>query len=236
MGAAMEEKREFYRIPGKIKASYLNTPSGWNGLFCTNVSRQGMCIGIPYQANLKAGTELTLQCTVPNLTEPVLIKGTIKWTRELDAYKDYPIIAGVQFKEIAAEHKWELLNYSYQAWYENLKRERHGDAAAIKALEALSNRDTVFEVLVSRFPGVRGVEKTAEGMAIIFSAEKWTDWDSALRQTYANQMCDVVRAIDNHARIIIKDTEGKTLAWMMRSDEGTNYMVVAGGSDSKADN
>ena len=52
-------------MPGKIKASYLSASSDWNGMFCTNISRQGMCIGIPYQENLKAGTELTVKCTIP---------------------------------------------------------------------------------------------------------------------------------------------------------------------------
>ena len=54
--AVMEDKRRFYRMPGKIKASYLSASSDWNGLFCTNISHQGMSISIPYQENLKAGT------------------------------------------------------------------------------------------------------------------------------------------------------------------------------------
>ena len=129
----MEEKRRFYRIPGKIKASYLSTSYGWNGLFCTNVSRQGMCIGIPFQEKLKAGTDLTLQCTMPNLTEPVTITGTIMWTKEHDVYKDYPIVCGLQFTKLNSEHKWELLHSAYEAWHENLNKDRRDDAVTVEA-------------------------------------------------------------------------------------------------------
>jgi hypothetical protein len=232
----MEDKRRFYRISGKIKASYLNTSSDWNGLFCTNISHQGMGIGIPYQEDMKVGTELTLQCPIPTLTEPVLITGTIMWTKELDAYKDYLVVCGLQFKELNPEHKWELLNYLYNIWHEKLKQGGRDDAAALEVPEDLSKRGTIFKVLVSRYAGIRSVEKTIDGLAVIFSAEKWAEWDRSRRHTYANQMYDVVRAIDNQARIIIKDTDGKTLAWMMRSDDGMNYMVVAGGSAVKTDN
>ena len=83
---------------------------------------------------------------------------------------------------------------------------------------------------------LRSVEKTADGIAIIINPAKWAEWDRSRRHFYANKMYEVINAIDNHAKIIIRDTDGKTLAWMMRNDEGMNYMVVAGGSISKTDN
>jgi hypothetical protein len=235
----MEEKRRFYRMPGKIKASYLSTSSDWNGLFCTNISRQGMCIGIPYQENLKAGTELMLKCPIPTVTEPVLITGTIMWTKELDAYKDYPIICGLQFKEMNPEHKWELLHYSYDTWHEKLKKGIQDDAATVEAprlREELSNIDAIFNVLVSRYAEVVNVKKAADIITIIVNQVKWDAWDRNQKHSNANRMHEVISAIDNNAKIFIRDTEGKKLAWMMHHDEGKNYMVVAGGSFSKTDN
>ena len=198
-----------------------------------------MSIGIPYQENLKAGTELTVKCPIPTLTEPVLITGTIMWTKELDAYKDYPIICGLKFKELNPKHKWELIHYLYDTWHKKLKKDRRDDAAAVEApqlMEKLCNTDTIFNVLVSRYAEVKKVEKTIDGIAIIINPARWAEWDRSRRHSYANKMYEVINAIDNKARIIIRDTDGKTLAWMMRNYEGMNYMVVAGGSLSKTDN
>ena len=235
----MEDKRRFYRIPGKIKASYLSTSSDWNGMFCTNISRQGMCIGIPNHDNLKAGNELSLQCKMPNLSEPVLITGTIMWTKELDTYKDYPFICGLQFKELNPEHKRELLHYSYDTWYEKLKKGIPEDAVTVKApqlVEELSNINTIFNVLVARYAAVENVKKTADVITIIVNQAKWAEWDRNEKHSNANRMHEVISAIDNNAKIFIRDTEGEKLAWMMHHDEGKNYMVVAGGSLSKTDN
>jgi hypothetical protein len=229
----MEEKRKFYRIPGQIKANYLRSAaSDWHSLSGINVSRQGMGIGIPHQDNLKAGNELTLMCIVPTLPEPVVITGTIMWTKEFDAYKDYPIIGGLQFKEVNPEHKWELLHISYDAWYENLKKGNRDDAAPVEApkfREELSNMDTMFNVLVTRYAAVENVKKTADGITIIVHPLKWAAWNKSQKHFYANRMYEVISAIDNTRKVFIRDKDEKKLAWMMRGDEGKNYMVVAGG-------
>jgi len=106
----MEDKRACYRIPAQEKADFcIYTAPVSNALFITDFSRTGLGFGLPYQCNIKQGDELDLIVKLIPLKKPMIITGTVMWTKFSDCYRDYAIAGGIKFKDTNSEEKWTYI-------------------------------------------------------------------------------------------------------------------------------
>ncbi len=227
----MEDKRRCYRFPVQGKASYFKyNPPDTNGLFMTNFNREGMGIGIPYRCNMRTGDELDLTMTISPLTAPMIVTGTVMWTKQSDCYRDYALLGGIKFKRIDTEQKWELLDCVYDKWSKQAHRVSNPSSEEQTLQQRPSEGTTVYNTGLDRFSIVESVSKILDTVAITVNDEKWSRLDRPRKHTLANT---IYRTLDSSIKAdhaYIENKEGKRLAWLLQGDTGSKYMAVAGGT------
>ena len=224
----MDDKRRCYRFPVQGKASYFkDNPPDTNGLFITNFNREGMGIGIPYRYNLRTGNELDLTMTISPLTKPMIVTGTVMWTKQSDCYRDYALLGGIKFKRIDTEQKWELLDYVYNKWSKQAHRVSNSSSAEQTLQQIPTEGTKVYNTDLELYSIVESVSKILDTIAITVNDEQWSRLDRPQKYTLANTLYRTLNSNMNH--VYIKNKEGKRLAWFLQGDTGNKHMVVAGG-------
>ena len=81
-GDKMEEKRTFVRFFINLKARYCvkEKDEVWEECTIFDVSRKGM--GITFKPQINLGTTIFLAITVPKESEPLTVKGILKWVKQ----------------------------------------------------------------------------------------------------------------------------------------------------------
>ena len=221
----MEDKRKCYRFPVQERAIYYKyNPPASNSLFMTNFSREGIGINSPYRYNMRIGDELDLTMTISPLKQPLIVTGTVMWTKPSDCYRDYLLLCGIKFKRIGTEQKWELLDYVYDKWSKQAHRASNSSSAE-QTLQQIPTK--VYNTDLDLYSIVESVSKILDTIAITVNDEQWSRLDRPQKYTLANTLYRTLNSSMNH--VYIKNKEGKRLAWFLQGDTGNKHMVVAGG-------
>jgi type IV pilus assembly protein PilZ len=91
-----DDRRQAYRAPIELKVEYkrLNT---FFADYTRNISRGGTFIGT--DKPLKIGTQFVFALGIPNMPEPLRLRGKVIWTTEVtDATKANPAGMGIEFQ------------------------------------------------------------------------------------------------------------------------------------------
>jgi len=90
----MEVKRKSKRFTTSLKAQYFFGESKGNGKECTiiNVSSNGAGLEFYTQEKLGINTDLTLKIFAPKATDPINVKGILRWVKQGE--KDF--VGGVE--------------------------------------------------------------------------------------------------------------------------------------------
>jgi len=101
--AAREDRRNHIRFSTNLKGRYSTGELGKNWGECTvlDASRRGMGIKFHNPEGMKVGSIITLETVVPSETEPLNVRGTLKWIK----HKENECIGGVEFAEVHDEIK-----------------------------------------------------------------------------------------------------------------------------------
>ena len=107
----MEEKRKFRRFSTNLKAQYFLEESKENRKECTiiNVSRNGAGLEFYTPERIGIGSNLILEIFAPKATDPVNVKGIVRWIRQGE--KDF--IGGIEVALKSYKEKLADLINSY---------------------------------------------------------------------------------------------------------------------------
>jgi len=113
----MDEKRRYKRFPVQLTARYLEeNKDEWKECSVTNISREGMGIGVYSQEKIHRGSILQLEIVFPMKNEPIGVTGTLKWIRKLKGNPAFNFVGGANVIAIDPEDKWAMLDYAYEDW------------------------------------------------------------------------------------------------------------------------
>lgn len=113
----MEEKRKYKRFPVQLITRYLEDDKDeWKECAVTNISREGMGIGVYSREKIHMNSILQLEIVFPKKNEPIGVTGTLKWIRKLKGDPEFNFVGGVNVIAIDPEDKWALLDYAYEDW------------------------------------------------------------------------------------------------------------------------
>jgi hypothetical protein len=133
----MKEQRSFTRIPVQGIARHSRTTKfDWYFWLITNLSGEGLGIGIPYHENIQINKEIKLTVTLPPLVTPIIISGTIMWAKIIEKdYDDFHIIGGIRCREIISLERWRLIYDTWRvAWDKKLN-----NSSTINVINAYKN-------------------------------------------------------------------------------------------------
>jgi hypothetical protein len=101
--AEQEDRRKQIRFSTNLKGRYSTEGLGKNWEECTvlDASRKGMGIKFHTPEGIKVGSIINLETVVPTETEPLNVRGTLKWIKQ----KENELIGGVEFAEVQDEIK-----------------------------------------------------------------------------------------------------------------------------------
>ena len=90
----MEGKRKSRRFTTNLKAQYFVGESKGNGKECTVINVSGNGAGLEFYTHEKIGisTDLTLKIFAPKATDPINVKGILRWVKQGE--KDF--VGGVE--------------------------------------------------------------------------------------------------------------------------------------------
>lgn len=80
----MESSRSFYRfLPPFLKAQYFSIEGESSREQCTiyNISRKGVSIKFHTREKINIGSTIHLEMFVPRKSEPISVKGILKWVK-----------------------------------------------------------------------------------------------------------------------------------------------------------
>lgn len=116
----MEERRRFFRfnllLKGEVATESQNRLSSQVELL--NFSREGFRIFVPQKEFLKTDL-LGINVQLPDRDIPIHIQGLVKWLSP--ARGGYEI--GEEIHRIEVSEKTEILDYAYNLWKKNKKKE-----------------------------------------------------------------------------------------------------------------
>ena len=81
-----KDRRKFPRFGTELKAQFVSRESHRGGEECTIVdfSRKGMGAKIYTTQEIHAGSDIVLEVFIPGELDPILVKGTIKWIKQME--------------------------------------------------------------------------------------------------------------------------------------------------------
>lgn len=113
----MDDKRKYRRFSILLNARYLEANKrDWHECSVTNVSREGMGVGIYSRERIAIGSVLQLEIAVPIQKELISAMGTLMWIKKLNGNPRFNFLGGLMLISMAPEDKWTLLDYVYEAW------------------------------------------------------------------------------------------------------------------------
>lgn len=113
----MDDKRKYRRFSILLNARYLEeNKRDWHECSVTNVSREGMGVGIYSRERIAIGSVLQLEIAVPIQKELISAMGTLMWIKKLNGNPRFNFLGGLMLISMAPEDKWTLLDYVYEAW------------------------------------------------------------------------------------------------------------------------
>ena len=112
----MDDKRTSSRVPTNIEIVFRESGSFIKS-YMINVSRGGVFIKTGHPLPLES--ELSLKIQLPGDTEKIAIQGKVVWTNSHS--KAFPVGMGIQFTDIAPEHK-EKIDAFVEAHLEQIKK------------------------------------------------------------------------------------------------------------------
>jgi hypothetical protein len=113
----MDDKRKYRRFPILLTANYLEEDKGdWHECSVTNVSREGMGVGIYSRERIAIGSVLQLEIAVPIQKELISAMGTLMWIKKLNGNPRFNFVGGLMLIRMAPEDRWTLLDHVYEEW------------------------------------------------------------------------------------------------------------------------
>ena len=113
----MDERRRYKRFPVQLITRYLEDDKDeWKECAVTNISREGMGIGVYSREKIHMNSILQLEIVFPEKNEPIGVTGTLEWIRKLKGDSEFNFVGGVNVIAIDPEDKWALLDYAYEDW------------------------------------------------------------------------------------------------------------------------
>jgi len=99
--AEREDRRKHIRFSTNLKGRYSTGDLSKNWEECTvlDASRKGMGIKFHTPEGIKVGTIINLETVVPSETEPLNVRGVLKWIEQ----KENELIGGVEFAAVQDE-------------------------------------------------------------------------------------------------------------------------------------
>lgn len=97
------EDRIYIRFSTNLKAWYSirETGEGWGECTVFNVSRKGMGVNFHATETIETGSAIHLKIIIPSETEPMNVKGTLRWVKQVK--NEY--IGGIELTEVLDEIK-----------------------------------------------------------------------------------------------------------------------------------
>jgi len=82
----LKDRRRFPRFDTELKAQFVSKESHRGGEECTVIdfSRKGMKAKIYTTEEINTGSNILLEVFIPGELEPILVKGTIKWVKQIE--------------------------------------------------------------------------------------------------------------------------------------------------------
>ena len=113
----MDERRKYKRFPVQLVARYQKEDQEeWKECSVTDISREGMGIGVYSRESIQVGSILQLEIVFPKKGRPIGVTGTLMWIEELKGDSKFNFVGGVNLIAIDPEDKWALLDYAYEDW------------------------------------------------------------------------------------------------------------------------
>ena len=105
-----KNRRKHPRFETQLEAKFISVESQWGGEDCdiNDFSRQGMKAKVYTSEEIIVGTKVLLEVFIPGELDPINVKGTIKWVKQIeDGY-----ISGIELLEGLEEMKLSKLQLS----------------------------------------------------------------------------------------------------------------------------
>ena len=98
-----EDRRRHIRFSANLKGRYSTGDLDKNWEECTilDASREGMGIKFHTPEGIKVGSIINLETSVPSETEPLNVRGVLKWIKQ----RENEFIGGVELAEVQDEIK-----------------------------------------------------------------------------------------------------------------------------------
>jgi hypothetical protein len=82
----LNNRRKYPRFETQLKAQFVSAESQRGGEECTVIdfSRKGMRAKIYTTREINTGSNILLEVFIPGELEPILVKGTIKWVKQIE--------------------------------------------------------------------------------------------------------------------------------------------------------
>ena len=82
----LKDRRKFSRFDTELKAQFVSKESHRGGEECTIIdfSRKGMGVKVHTSEEINVGTNILLEVFIPGELEPIHVKGTIKWVKQIE--------------------------------------------------------------------------------------------------------------------------------------------------------
>ena len=103
----LNDRRKYHRFETQLEAAYISAESQWGGENCTilDFSRKGMKAKVCTSEEINVGTKVLLEVHIPGELEPINVKGTIKWVKQIES----GYISGIELLERLEEIKLSKL-------------------------------------------------------------------------------------------------------------------------------
>jgi len=103
----LKDRRKFPRFDTELKAQFVSKESHRGGEECTIIdfSRKGMKAKVYTSEEINVGTNVLLEVYIPRELDPIDVKGTIKWVKQIES----GYISGIELLERLDETKLSKL-------------------------------------------------------------------------------------------------------------------------------
>lgn len=127
-----EERREYIRLNVANEINFRVRDKKTPGPLKTKISgvskdmsMEGICFSAEKQ--LEPGTKLDLEIMLPSGSEPLILRGEVKWSRPLEAQANFKVMfdTGVQLLVVRESDENRYLRYVNQKMMERLSRYLH---------------------------------------------------------------------------------------------------------------
>ena len=103
----LKDRRKYPRFETQLKAQFVSADSHRGGEECTitDFSRKGMRVEVHTSEEINVGTNVLLEVFIPGELDPIDVKGTIKWVKQIES----GYISGIELSKGLEEIKLSKL-------------------------------------------------------------------------------------------------------------------------------